>query len=68
MHYLPSACRVIHRRFAQRCRKVVCRPIADERLDPSQEVDLLRREAAEMRASLQVDTSEVNVVGLFAST
>ena len=40
--------------FAQSCRKVVCRPVADERLDPGQELSLLRREANHLRASLRV--------------
>lgn len=54
--FLPSSrvALIDEKRFAQSCRKVICRPVADERLDPEQEVRLLRREAADMKSSLMV--------------
>lgn len=41
-------------RFAQSCRKAVCQPVADEHLEPNEELRLLRREAGDMKAALAV--------------
>lgn len=44
-----------HHRFAQSCRKVVCQqPDADERLEPDEELRILRREAERLKAALAV--------------
>lgn len=54
------------RRFAQNCRKVACQqPVADEHLEPNEELRILRREAEDMRTALAVRIDGLGVRAMF---
>lgn len=51
------------KRFAQSCHKAICHPVADERLEPTEELRLLRREATDMKAALAVRAGVFSTFG-----